>query len=456
MTSVEFTSEDIDLCEKFIQEILSTIDQNGSCQLKSFCFCMTYAELEGEVLDVLSRFLHEQNCPQIFISTLLYMVSSRFLQTDLESFLLVRQENDIKEYDGANVTKALAETFREVCEEIKTKLSSLKLRKNKQCCHVSIHSIKNRRRKMEDRHICYEDLNGLLKTTQSTCCQLLFAVFDGHGGTDAANYAASQFVCKLKATENLTADPANAIKEAILKTDSDFMLKAKRERLRSGTTAVLVLIQDKKMIVSWLGDSQVVLCKAGQAIQLMEPHKPDRQDERERIEALGGCVVFFGGWRVNGSLSVSRAIGDYEQRPFITSEPDVEEYEMEGDEEFLILACDGLWDTVEPLRAVRKVQQCIKDGTRDQAAEILSDLAKKKGSMDNITIMVVYLDFNGSTRAPEETAELASEQTTTKEEELDEKNIVANDKDSTLNVDINTLDDKLKENATISDKNQTT
>lgn len=60
MTSVEFTSEDIDLCEKFIQEILSTIDQNGSCQLKSFCFCMTYAELEGEVLDVLSRFLHEQ------------------------------------------------------------------------------------------------------------------------------------------------------------------------------------------------------------------------------------------------------------------------------------------------------------------------------------------------------------------------------------------------------------
>lgn len=54
------------------------------------------------------------------------------------------------------------------------------------------------------------------------------------------------------------------------------------------------------------------------------------QDERSRIESLGGCVLFFGGWRVNGSLAVSRSIGDSEQKPFITGEPDVEEYEMEG------------------------------------------------------------------------------------------------------------------------------
>lgn len=34
------------------------------------------------------------------------------------------------------------------------------------------------------------------------------------------------------------------------------------------------------------------------------------QDEKLRIEALGGCVIWFGTWRVNGSLSVSRAIGE--------------------------------------------------------------------------------------------------------------------------------------------------
>lgn len=54
------------------------------------------------------------------------------------------------------------------------------------------------------------------------------------------------------------------------------------------------------------------------------------QDERQRIEALGGCVVYFGAWRVNGSLSVSRAIGDAEHKPYISGEPDVEEFIFEG------------------------------------------------------------------------------------------------------------------------------
>ena len=48
-------------------------------------------------------------------------------------------------------------------------------------------------------------------------------------------------------------------------------------RLKSGATAVIALIQDKNLTIAWLGDSQVVLCKDGDAVQLMEPHKPDRQ-----------------------------------------------------------------------------------------------------------------------------------------------------------------------------------
>ena len=54
------------------------------------------------------------------------------------------------------------------------------------------------------------------------------------------------------------------------------------------------------------------------------------QDERQRIESLGGCVVWFGAWRVNGSLSVSRAIGDAEHKPYISGEPDVAEFTLEG------------------------------------------------------------------------------------------------------------------------------
>merc|ERR1719495_3101935 len=73
---------------------------------------------------------------------------------------------------------------------------------------------------------------------------------------------------------------------------------------------------------------------------------------------MGGLVLYMNGWRVNGQLAVSRAIGDLEHKPFVTGEAEYEEYEMEGDEEFLILACDRLWDVVEPTDAVECVQKC--------------------------------------------------------------------------------------------------
>ena len=43
---------------------------------------------------------------------------------------------------------------------------------------------------------------------------------------------------------------------------------------------------------------------------LSEDHKPNRQDERARIEEAGGVVVWAGTWRVGGVLAVSRAFGD--------------------------------------------------------------------------------------------------------------------------------------------------
>ena len=65
-----------------------------------------------------------------------------------------------------------------------------------------------------------------------------------------------------------------------------------------------------QLYVAWLGDSQAVLCRGGEPVELMDPHKPNRDDEKARIEAAGGVVVWYGAWRVNGVLSVARAIGD--------------------------------------------------------------------------------------------------------------------------------------------------
>lgn len=65
---------------------------------------------------------------------------------------------------------------------------------------------------------------------------------------------------------------------------------------------------------------------------------------------------------------------------------------VSGDEEFLILACDGLWDVVDPYTAVTTVSEFIVQNSRDGAAKCLVDKAIKDGSMDNITVMVVFLD----------------------------------------------------------------
>lgn len=91
-------------------------------------------------------------------------------------------------------------------------------------------------------------------------------------------------------------------------------------------------IRENTLHLAWLGDSQAGLVRNGQHVtvcsnsftwlvqyvanilsilKLMQPHKPEREDEKKRIEDLGGCVIWFGTWRVNGSLSVSRSIGTF-------------------------------------------------------------------------------------------------------------------------------------------------
>lgn len=70
-----------------------------------------------------------------------------------------------------------------------------------------------------------------------------------------------------------------------------------------------VLIAGESLHVAWLGDSQAILVRGGVVQEIMSAHHPNRADEKARIEALGGSIMFMGTWRVNGVLAVSRAIG---------------------------------------------------------------------------------------------------------------------------------------------------
>jgi len=71
----------------------------------------------------------------------------------------------------------------------------------------------------------------------------------------------------------------------------------------------VLLIESNILHIAWLGDSQAILVSEGRVVEIMKPHKPESEEEKQRIEALGGSVVWHGTWRVNGTLAVSRAIG---------------------------------------------------------------------------------------------------------------------------------------------------
>lgn len=77
------------------------------------------------------------------------------------------------------------------------------------------------------------------------------------------------------------------------------------------------------------------------------------------------------------------------------------------------MACDGLWDTVEPFDAVQLVRKCIQEDCRDTAAPKLVELAIEQRSMDNISILVVYFDFNKGEQATASSASSSSSSSTT-------------------------------------------
>ncbi len=132
--------------------------------------------------------------------------------------------------------------------------------------------------------------------------------------------------------------------------------------------------------------NRVALRTACAAIPISVDHKPNSKEERERIEAAGGVIVWAGTWRVGGVLAVSRAFGDRPLKRFVIATPDVREEQLTPDDELLILASDGLWDVVSNQEAVNLVRE-VADA--EKAAKRLTEEALQRGSNDNISCIIV-------------------------------------------------------------------
>ncbi|KAG4923640.1 hypothetical protein AAZX31_18G060100 [Glycine max] len=250
----------------------------------------------------------------------------------------------------------------------------------------SVFCKRGRRHHMEDCFSAAVDLHGQPK-------QAFFGIFDGHGGTKASEFAAHNL--EKNVLEEVVRRDENDIEEAVkhgyLNTDSEFL----KEDLNGGSCCVTALIRNGNLVVSNAGDCRAVISIGGVAEALTSDHKPSREDERDRIETQGGYVdVCRGVWRIQGSLAVSRGIGDRNLKQWVIAEPETKVLKIEPQHDLLILASDGLWEKVSNQEAVDIARPFCVGNNKQQpllACKKLVELSVSRGSVDDISVMIIKL-----------------------------------------------------------------
>ncbi|KAM0846319.1 hypothetical protein ACQ4PT_055735 [Festuca glaucescens] len=246
-----------------------------------------------------------------------------------------------------------------------------------------------------------------------------FAVYDGHGGSRVAeacrermHVVLAEEVRRLRcrgdewrsaAAEEDGARWKEAMAACFARVDGEVGAADDGGEQTVGSTAVVAVVGPRRIVVANCGDSRAVLSRGGAPVPLSSDHKPDRPDELERVEAAGGRVINWNGYRILGVLATSRSIGDYYLKPYVIAEPEVTVMDRTDKDEFLILASDGLWDVVSNDvackiarnclngRAASKYPESVSGSTAADAAALLVDLAISRGSKDNISVVVVEL-----------------------------------------------------------------
>ncbi|KAL1519355.1 hypothetical protein AB1Y20_022881 [Prymnesium parvum] len=274
----------------------------------------------------------------------------------------------------------------------------------------------------------------------------VFAVFDGHGGSFCSAWAAEQLPRRLKTLAKLQYPAPTKAKEVhfaatslgdTLRQMDDDLRREGRKAWSCGSTAVALLVTPRYLTVANLGDSRAVLCRKGNALPMSKDHKPRSSNERCRILQAGGCII---DGRVNGDLALSRALGDFRHKSVpglapseqpVSSDPEMRCVMRLREDRFLLLACDGVWDVMSSSDAVEFVGACFVQSTRRGAAvkgeaadepsrdapheteaakaaverealraglgtvcELLLDECLRRGSTDNISVVLVLLDPN--------------------------------------------------------------
>ncbi|XP_043974502.1 protein phosphatase, Mg2+/Mn2+ dependent, 1Da isoform X2 [Gambusia affinis] len=272
-----------------------------------------------------------------------------------------------------------------------------------------------------------------------------FAVFDGHGGSEAAQFARDCLWEYIKKQRGFWSDSDREVCSAIRKgfvACHHAMWKKLPEWPKtltglpstSGTTASVVVLRGNRMYVAHVGDSAIVLGVQEdpsvpfiKAVEVTQDHKPELPKERERIEGLGGSVIKKSGvnrvvWKRprlshNGPvrrstiidqipfLAVARALGDlwsydfYSGEFVVSPEPDTSVVILDPRKHrYIILGSDGLWNMVPPQEAISMCQKndeemepCGVSSARQLVSHSLLRWRQRMLRADNTSAIVIAL-----------------------------------------------------------------
>ncbi|KAL4560161.1 hypothetical protein LXL04_032310 [Taraxacum kok-saghyz] len=264
------------------------------------------------------------------------------------------------------------------------------------------------RKSNEDEHIRIDDLSSHLGDLYNwPLPSSFYAIFDGHGGSEAATFI------KTHATKIFFQDsdlpqppppPHTAITDTFLK---DLQLSHSKAFLLAdqaiadectisdytGTTALTVFIIGTHIVIANAGDCRAVISRNGIAIPMSKDHRESCVEERKRVEELGG---YFEDGYLNGELAVTRALGDWYMKSPAGSEspliakPEVSQSVLSEEDEFMIIGCDGIWDVMSNQEAVGFVRRELrKHNDPERCAKELVGRALELKTGDNLTAIVV-------------------------------------------------------------------
>ncbi|GAX83691.1 hypothetical protein CEUSTIGMA_g11116.t1 [Chlamydomonas eustigma] len=242
----------------------------------------------------------------------------------------------------------------------------------------------------------------------------LFGVFDGHGGSHVSSFlelnVESYISTAIKLHDKqLPISWKSTFTTAFTSLDEDLRPSEPQNNDSAtttdngGSTAVIVRLSESEIVCANCGDSRAVLSRSGEVRALSMDQNPDREDEESRIKTAGGTILHnHGARRVMGVLNMTRAIGDNWLRRFgVIPEPEVWVLDrLQYDDEFIIVASDGLWVAIDNEEAVNITRRSLRqaslkglgsDSAARIAAKVLTRAALAKGSTDNITVIVIDL-----------------------------------------------------------------